>query len=58
MNDITGYNYIDEPATELLEELPIETQESLLKIFKQIHSAGKADGFTYGVESEKYISDR
>jgi hypothetical protein len=58
MDKITGYQYIDEPATELLTTLPKDTQENLREIFKQIHSAGKADGFTYGVQSEKYISDR
>lgn len=45
MNDITGYQYIDEPANELLVTLPEETQKILKKIFKQIYSVGKTEGY-------------
>ena len=45
MEKITGYQYIDQPATELLDKLPNDVQVSLKEIFQKIHSAGKADGF-------------
>jgi|TARA_R110000803_G_scaffold193207_1_gene256141 hypothetical protein len=53
MKDITGYNYIDEPATKLLTTLSTESQKNLLKIFKQIYSAGKSEGYHYGIKNEK-----
>jgi hypothetical protein len=46
MNKITGYQYIDQPATELLEKLPNDIQSNLMEIFTQIHSAGKAEGYS------------
>lgn len=46
MENITGYQYIDQPANELLGKLPNEVQENLKEIFKQIHSAGKAEGYS------------
>lgn len=48
MNKITGYQYIDQPANEFLVTLPNETQKNLKEIFKQIYSAGKAEGYSHG----------
>jgi hypothetical protein len=47
MNNITGYQYIDQPATELLETLPNNVQKDLAEVFRQIYSAGKSEGYSY-----------
>jgi hypothetical protein len=48
MDNITGYQYIDQPAAELLEKLPSNIQIDLKKIFKDIHSVGKSEGYFEG----------
>ena len=48
MENITGYQYIDQPASELLDTLPNDVQKNLKEIFKNIHSAGKAEGYSQG----------
>jgi hypothetical protein len=48
MENITGYQYIDQPASELLDTLPSDVQINLKEIFKNIHSAGKAEGYSQG----------
>jgi hypothetical protein len=48
MENITGYQYIDQPASELLDTLPNDVQKNLREIFKNIHSAGKAEGYSNG----------
>ena len=58
MDKITGYQYIDQPAIELLETLPNDTQKNLREIFRQIHSAGKAEGYSHGKYSKEEDSNR
>ncbi len=48
MENITGYQYMDQPASELLKNLPNDIQTDLKEIFKKIHSAGQADGYAKG----------
>jgi hypothetical protein len=58
MEKITGYAYIDQPASELLDKLPTDQRNSMEEIFKKIHSAGQADGYVKGKFAEKEQSKR
>ncbi len=58
MDKITGYQYIDQPATELLDTLPNNVQKDLREIFRQIHSAGKAEGYSQGKYCKEEESKR
>lgn len=58
MENITGYQYIDQPASELLGKLPNDVQTDLMEIFKKIHSAGKADGYVSGKQTKIEHSKR
>jgi hypothetical protein len=42
--EISGYNYIDEPINELLNNLPIEDKAKYLLLFKHLYSAGVKEG--------------
>jgi hypothetical protein len=46
MDNITGYQYIDQPANELLEKLSPELRVELEVIYTKIYSAGKAEGYS------------